>query len=108
MFDLMIIGCLLTTSLYYLGSRAEITRWLWSRYPLGFARFMDCPACAGTWYGFLVGVLAIWSGTLITPLGWAVIPLVGLCALVWTPLGAALLQLALTVNGSAVEPPPET
>lgn len=42
----------LSAALYYLGCRAQITAWLWSRYPPRLDRFMLCAACSGTWFGF--------------------------------------------------------
>ena len=29
----------------------------WSRYPTSLARFMDCPACSGFWYGAILAIL---------------------------------------------------
>jgi hypothetical protein len=53
----LVLYPLLTCTLWYLGTRAVITSWLWSRYPPRLARFMDCSACAGFWYGFAVAAL---------------------------------------------------
>ncbi len=64
----------LTTGLYYLASRAEITRWLWSRYPKSLNYWTLCAACSGFWYG-----LAAAGG-----LGWTLdLPLLGLPGRTW-------------------------
>jgi hypothetical protein len=98
---------ILSTALYYLGSRAMITQPLWSRYPPGLARFADCPACSGTWYGaglavglgrtFDISFFMFKSDSWFTPI------VVGFCMMMLTPMVAGLLQHALNVNGSAVE-----
>ena len=41
----------ISSGLYYLLSRAFITYWLWSRYPIWLEHFMLCAACTGTWLG---------------------------------------------------------
>jgi hypothetical protein len=97
---------LIAAALYYLGSRAAITAPLWSRYPKAIASFMDCAACAGTWYGFGITVT---GGTIYNldfagldgadPVTWIV---GGLCATITTPLVAALHLKALEFLGSAV------
>lgn len=85
----LILYPLLTTCLYYLGSRAKITAFLWKQYPKGFDEFMLCAACAGLWYGILVG---IWGAAQDLPfLGmtgkyWFTPILVGACSSVWTPI----------------------
>ena len=90
---------LLTAALYYLGSRAKVTQWLWSRYPAGFASFMDCAACTGFWYGMGVEIALreFVAYVEFSPI------VVGLCALVWTPMIAALMQHSLFTLGSAVD-----
>jgi hypothetical protein len=94
---------LLTTALFYLGSRAQVTAWLWSKYPPGFARFMDCAACSGFWYGTTLAVaLPQVDPTLVVFTGPLAPILTGLCALVWTPAGAAALQVSLERVGSAL------
>jgi hypothetical protein len=108
---LLVFG-LLSTALFYLGSRALITRWLWSRYPLPLARWADCPSCSGFWYGVFLSLVI---GDLFSPLLELGVQapvaaqvgleafLVGLTMLVLTPLGAGLMQHALNVVGSAVD-----
>jgi len=87
--------------MFYVGSRAVITHWLWSRYPKQFARFMDCAACAGFWYGILV------ASTLdlrpIHPTRWINTILVGLAMTVLTPVVAGIMQAGLERLGSAVD-----
>lgn len=102
---------LLTAALYYLGSRAKITEWLWTRYSTGFASIMDCAACTGFWYGLCVESafgcfrdamdLATTDYVRMTVAAWVA----GLCSIVWTPIVAALMQHSLTVLGSAVDVP---
>jgi hypothetical protein len=96
----------LTTTFYYLGSRALITQPLWSRYSSRVATFMDCPACAGFWYGLVLAIAFGWLKD-IAPLGLdphaiETPVIVGLSSLFWTPVGAAVLHKAIEVNGSAV------
>lgn len=80
---------LLCAAFYYLGSRALITKWLWTRYPTALDRFMLCAACTGFWYGVVVAGV----GGHFLELDFAGLPgdqwytpvIVGLCASVWTP-----------------------
>ncbi len=100
---------ILTAALFYLGSRAKITWWLWSRYSPRFAAFMDCSACTGFWYG---GLLAQSLGRLAptkldslgSVTGVTATFLVMFMSLVATPLVAALHHLALEALGSVVPP----
>lgn len=101
-----LLYALLSTAFYYLGSRAEITRFVWSRYPPSLASFMDCPACTGFWWGFIIasGVgrdlkltyMGLDPDSLLT---WFI---VALCSIVLTPIGAGLMQHGLDQNGHAV------
>ena len=97
---------LITAALYYLGSRAVITSWLWGRYPPRLAAFLDCSACAGTWYGGLVAYVGGYHlGLPLMELPGAAISTVvfaALGAMVWTPIVAAIMQWALGYLGSAV------
>jgi len=98
---------LLTAALFYLGSRATITSWLWNRYPSRLANFMDCSACTGFWYGLLLETgLGGWRPFL--GVGDYSVIFVGLCSIVWTPIVAALMQHSLFILGTVVldEPPP--
>jgi hypothetical protein len=89
----------ISAALYYLGSRATITRAIWSRYPDGFDNFMLCAACAGTWFGFALGASLGWWQHLPylgLPGGHPVtVIVVGLCSMVWTPIMADRMALAL-------------
>lgn len=97
---------LLSTALFYLGSRAKITSWLWSSYPPGLARFMDCSACTGYWWGTLLTVAIEYGTTLELPFGlspaMAPIP-IGLVSLVLTPIVAGWMQRGLESVGTATE-----
>jgi hypothetical protein len=100
----LILYALLTPALYYLGSRAMITRPLWSRYPAWLDYYTSCAACSGFLYGGAVAFAIGW--TLDLPfLGlpgrfWLTPCVVGLGSIVWTPIVAdlhirALLQLGI-------------
>lgn len=105
----MILGLytLLATALFYLGSRAKITSWLWSRYPHDFASFMDCSACTGFWWGFFAHLtIGVYYDCAIGPMpaNHPATPIVvGLCTLVLTPMVAGLMQRGLELTGSAVD-----
>lgn len=102
----LILYPLWTAALFYLGSRAVITSAIWSRYPHGLAKFMDCAACAGTWYGALAALL----GGYVLDLPFGSLPgkqietiaAVALCSMVWTPIVAFQMDKALSQLGSAV------
>lgn len=96
----------ITTALFYLGSRAIVTSWLWSRYPKWLAYWADCAACSGTAYGALAIIGAHITDTWVLPVPWGL----GACILgpllgmIGTPLLAYLHQEALIRLGSATEP----
>jgi hypothetical protein len=89
---------LLTTMLYYLGARAMITQWLWSRYPARVDHFMMCAACSGVWYGAAVTAIHGYGLNGWSPTIGGVIA-VALASGVWTPLLAALHHKALLYLG---------
>jgi sterol desaturase/sphingolipid hydroxylase (fatty acid hydroxylase superfamily) len=103
---------LLTTAMYYLLARAEITRFLWSRYSPRVDRFMACAACTGFWYGLAVAIwgryaeltfMALSGDAYYTPL------VIGLCSMIWTPVVAWLHLAALDRLGMPEhEEPPNT
>lgn len=85
---------LLLTFAYYLFARAEITRWLWSRYPRWLDSLARCAACTGFWLGLFLsfylapptyGAGARWERAL-----WGAV-----YGLIFTPIGAAVLLHAL-------------
>jgi hypothetical protein len=109
-----IVPPLLTAALWYLGTRAVITQPLWSRYPKPIARFMDCAACAGFWWGVVVFLVLVkcWElpvmGAYTREYEHSVI--IGLCSMVWTPIVAwahdrAMLQLGSAVDEDASDAP---
>ncbi len=104
----LLLYVLLSSAFFYLGSRALITRWLWSRYPAGLVGFMDCAACTGFWYGFLSALTLGRSQNLalfdLAADAWVTPPIVGLCTLVLTPIVAGLMQRGLDSLGSVVQP----
>lgn len=87
---ILIVYALVSTALYFLGSWALVTSWLWSRYPERVRRFMDCAACSGFWFGVAcaaiggaVGYRGPFEGPLAGP-GWMVLS--GLVTMVTTPI----------------------
>lgn len=101
--ETLILYALLTSSAFYLGSRAVITQAIWSRYPHWLARFMDCAACAGFWYGLAFSLLL--GSEIPSPFGTGILGpiLTGLGAIVWTPIVSGYMQTGLEHLGSAVE-----
>ena len=93
----------LAASLYYLGVRAKITSWLWSRYPAWLTSFMDCSACTGFWYATLAAA-TVGRGASLSYLGldmrelWTW-PVIGLASIVTTPIVAGLMQRGLDAVG---------
>lgn len=103
MISVLVLYVLLSTACFYLGSRARITSWLWSRYPTRFARFMDCPACTGFWWG-VIWASAIQHNVIGIPF-WPMVTepiLIGLCMIVLVPIAAGLMQMGFERTGSAV------
>ena len=100
----LVIYPLLCASLFYLGSRAKITSFLWARYPPKFASFMDCAACTGFWWGFLLSLTLGFEYELdlvdLPAQSWPTFIVVGLCSIVWTPIIAALMQRGLDTLGT--------
>jgi len=98
---------LLSAAFFYLGSRAKITGWLWSRYPPNFAAFMDCAACTGFWYGLAISVVLDVHYGFALPFGLPSLELLshvalGLLSLVLTPIAAGIMQWGLDTLGVAV------
>jgi hypothetical protein len=112
MIETLLVYALLTTAMFYLGSRAVVTRWLWSRYPSKLAHFMDCAACSGAWYGLIIGYVAQLlhngAGQTLQPPGLLSLSepyspiVVALCSMVWTPIVAGFMQAGFERLGSAV------
>jgi hypothetical protein len=99
MLETLLVYSFLTSAMFYLGSRAIITRWLWSRYPSWLASWADCAACSGFWYGLIVGNVGYFY------VSYAPHPIVvALCSMVWTPIVSAHMQAGIERLGSAVEP----
>ena len=49
-------ACLVAAT-YYVLARAEITRWIWSRYPAWLDRMALCPICMGFHLGWLASLI---------------------------------------------------
>jgi hypothetical protein len=96
----------LGAALYFLGSRATLTRPIWSRYPKRLDSFMLCAACSGFWYGvglaFGIGWYLDVPFLLLPGRFWLTPLIVGLCSLVFTPWLAAkhLAALEWTTPGA--------
>jgi hypothetical protein len=97
MIDSIFVLPLITTALFYLGARAQITSFLWSRYPARLDALMSCAACSGFWYG--LGTAAIGYAFDVPFLGstspWAIL-IAGAMSIVWTAVIAAKMERALT------------
>jgi hypothetical protein len=115
----IVLYALMTTALWYLLSRAMITKSLWSRYPAWLDYYTSCAACSGFLYGGAVALVIGWTQDLpflgLPGRFWPTPIVVGLGSLVWTPiLGEihirALLQLGVADprGETAVDPPTET
>ncbi len=104
--ETVILFSLLSASLFYLGSRARITSFIWSRYPKSLAHFADCASCTGFWWGYLLALIVGYNE------GWTYLGLsmrepwthafVGLCSIVTTPITAGVMQLGIEWLGNAV------
>lgn len=104
--ETLLLYVLVTPSLFYLGSRAVITSFLWQRYPHKLASFMDCSACSGTWYGGLVAYVGGYHIGLpfmgLRGDSPVTVAAVALCSMTWTPIVAGLVQRGFEALGSAV------
>lgn len=103
--DTLVLYALLTAALYYLGARAVITSWLWSRYPRWLAKVTDCSACSGFWYGVAVSEVLRRPLCSIPGDAWYLPILVGLCSMVWTPIVACAMHICFDRLGTAVPDP---
>lgn len=101
----LVLYALLSTAMWYLGSRALITSAIWSRYPPRFASFMDCSACTGFWWGYVFAFVVGRHADLLfigLPADAPYTPfVVGLCMIAIVPIGAGLMQWGLWQAGSA-------
>ena len=79
---------ILTTCMYYLGSRALLTEAIWSRYPKWLDALTLCAACSGFWYGMIVAF----------GLGWYLdVPFLMLPGRLWcTPIVVGLFSIVTT------------
>ena len=93
---ILLYTILITIALFFGGSRAVITRFIWSRYPPTLDRFMDCPMCSGAWYGALVSIVFTQLGYHYPGLeDWHAPFVLFLCSAIWTPVGAGVVQRLL-------------
>lgn len=101
----LLVYALITSAMFYLGSRALITRWLWSRYPKWLAGWADCSACSSFWYGIAVRATLgpIGGRTIFTESVWLDAPIVGSCMMVLTPVVAGLMQAGFERLGTVVD-----
>lgn len=103
--SVLVLYPLLTAAIFYLGSRAVITSWIWSRYPRWLAMLADCAACSGFWAGLGVAWALRFPFLGLDGHHWFTPVVVGLCSMIWTPLVAALHQHAMITLGSAIPDP---
>lgn len=101
----LLLYAAIATALWYLGSRALITRGIWTRYPHGFATFMDCPACTGFWWGVMLAIAGRYT-TFVPDAGLHPI-LTGLASIFLVAVGAGIMQRSLAEAGTAVATPVE-
>jgi hypothetical protein len=98
----LVLYPILTTVLYFLGARATITKFLWSRYSGRLDAFMTCAACSGFWYGLLVAAVFRWpflglpGGSVLT------VGLVAAASIFWTPILAHWHIRALVLTSGTV------
>ena len=101
----VVLYALITPALFYLGSRALITRFLWSNYPPALALFMDCSACTGAWYGALIGYIGGYHLDLpflgLVGASPITVVAVALCSMTWTPIVAGCVQRSFDALGHA-------
>ena len=105
----LILYSILSAAFFYLGSRARITQVIWQSYPLPLARFFDCAACSGTWYGLILSLtLGRYQGLDVMGFDaqdWMTPIIVALSMLVLTPIVARLMHLGLQDLGTAIDEP---
>lgn len=97
----LVIYTLIAAALYHLAARAMITHWLWSRYPPRVDSFLQCAACAGTWYGFGIGAFGhdVLGWRFIAGEPWWSFIIVGLVTMVTTPILVGAQERALRYLG---------
>lgn len=99
---MLVLYAMLATSFWYLGSRALVTRALWTRYPRWLATFMDCPACTGFWWGLILALTARFT-TWLPSTGFHPI-FVGIACIFLVAVGAGIMQRALFEAGTVIGP----
>ncbi len=87
---------ILGTVLWYLVSQAEITTFLWSRYPRWFDDWASCPACSGTWFTALVALVLDVPVLDYAARSWQALVLAGLWGCFWVPVASWVLVKSLT------------
>lgn len=95
---MILIYCLITTALYYLGAHAEITQFMWSRYPKWLEKLTLCPACEGFWTGLICGGVGAWKRWSVMGMDGrdpVTVVIIGLMSVAWTPLLAEQMLNAL-------------
>ena len=97
---------LFTAAMFYLGSRAVITKWLWSRYPYWIDYYLSCAACCGALYGAIVSYIGekYLHLTFLEMTGVKAHIIVAIGAMVWTPIVAYHHNAALGYLGLPKKP----
>lgn len=96
----MILGLLIVVpaALFFLGDRAVITRFIWSRYPAWLASLRRCAACSGFWDMLIFSVFLRYGLGVALPIlpnsTWCPL-LLALCSIITTPLLAAAHERAM-------------
>lgn len=108
MTDILPVNPLLVAALYYLLARAEITRFLWSKYPPRLDRLAMCPACLGFWLGCACGAARVVAGVPLPTSPYLYVAHAGLVSLVSTPILFGLMRLGFDGGTQAPEVPTES
>lgn len=102
---------MLTPAMYYLGSRAAITRFAWSRYPAWLDYYTFCAACSGFLYGVICALGIGWYldvPFLFLPGRYWLTPVIaGVLSIFWTPVMAARHLTALETTSPPAPTPGE-
>ncbi len=104
---LIVFLFLIPVATFFLGSRAMITQFLWSRYPRWLDSLRECAACSGFWDTLILALFLRYVIGAPLPIlpnsNWCPL-LLALCGVVTVPLIASMHDRALQDLG-AHQPP---